>query len=173
MAFLSVRSSEEDGMPHLGLTRPLGEFYLAHELRDKPRGRVLVLHSLIERLLVGTQRLHHLIERLQRGLVESGADMPSIDPAFLCLMANSKYQRAKELARPTWFSVTDDDYLVLMHGLELQPLARSLARVVETRSAFGDYAFFVGSLRLGELALTELGDVLAVAKQGIARQQSF
>ena len=23
---------EEDGMPHLGLTRPLGEFYLAHEL---------------------------------------------------------------------------------------------------------------------------------------------
>ena len=100
--------SEEDGMPHLGLTRPLGEFYLAHELRDKPRGRGLVLYFLIERLLVGTQRLHRPIERLQCRLVESGADMPSIDPAFLCLIPNRKYQRAKELARPPWFCVTDD-----------------------------------------------------------------
>jgi hypothetical protein len=60
-----------------------------------------------------------------------------------------------------------------MHSLELQPFARSLARIVAPRRAFGDYAFFVGSLRLGELALTKLGDMLAVAKQGIARQKGF
>ena len=60
-----------------------------------------------------------------------------------------------------------------MHGLELQPLARSLARVVETRGTLGDHALLVRSLRLGELALTELCDVLAVAQQWSTRQQSF
>jgi hypothetical protein len=128
---------------------------------------------LIERLLVGAQRLHRPIERLQCRLVESGADMPSIDPAFLCVIPNRKYQRAKELARPLWFCVTDDHYLLFMHGLELEPLARSLARVVETGSTLGDHALLVRSLRLGELALTKLRDVLAVAQQCFARQQSF
>ena len=160
-------------MPHLGLTRPLGEFYLAHELRDKPRGGVLVLHFLIERLLVGAQGLHRSIERLQRRLVEAGADMPSIDPAFLRFVTDRKHQRAKVLARPARLSVTDDHHLLLMHRLELQPLARPLSRVVESRRALGDHALLVRSLRLGELALTELGDVLAVAQQRFARQQSF
>jgi hypothetical protein len=64
-------------MPHFGLTRPLGEFYFAHELRDKPCSCVLILHFLIERLLVGAQGLHRPIEGLQRRLVEAGADMPS------------------------------------------------------------------------------------------------
>src|SRR5262249_24297681 len=75
--------------------------------------------------------------------------------------------------RPAWLSVTDDHYLLLKHSLELQPFARSLARVVETRRAFGDHALLVRSLRFGELALTKLDDVLAVAKQRIARQDPF
>jgi hypothetical protein len=115
---------------------------------------------LIERLLVGAQRLHRPIERLQCRLVESGADVPSMDPAFLCFVAYRKHQRAKVLSRPAWFSVTDDHYLLLMHSLELQPLARSLARIVETCSTLGDYALFASSLRLGELALATLGNVL-------------
>ena len=44
---------EESGMSHLGLTCPLSEFYLTHELGSKPCGRVLVLYLLVERLLVG------------------------------------------------------------------------------------------------------------------------
>ena len=52
---------KEDGMPHLGLTRPLGEFYLADKLWDKPRGGVFGIHFLVERLLVGAQGLHGFI----------------------------------------------------------------------------------------------------------------
>ena len=105
---------------------------------------------------------HSFINRLQRRLVESSADMPSIGPAFLCFVAYRKHQRAKVLPRPARLLITDDHHLLLMHRLELQPLARSLARIIETRRALGDHAFFVRSLRLGELALTKFGDVLAV-----------
>src|SRR6516165_9158881 len=117
---------KEGGMPHLALTRPLGEFYLAYELGNKPGGCVFVLHFLVDRLLVGAQRLHCSIERLQRRLVEASADMPGIDPALLGIVTDCKHQRAKVLARPARLSVTDDHYLLLMHGLELEPLTRSL-----------------------------------------------
>src|SRR5262249_55694080 len=91
---------KEGGMPHLALTRPLGEFYLAYELGNKPSGRVLVLHFLVERLLRGAQGLHCSIERLQRRLVEAGANMPGIDPALRGAVTYCKNQRAKVLARP-------------------------------------------------------------------------
>src|SRR5437588_10243598 len=113
-------------MPHFAITRPLGEFYLAYELGNKPLGRVLVLHFLVERLLIGAQWLHRCIERLQRSLVEAGADMPRVHPTLLRIVAYCKHQRAKVLARPARLSVTDDQRLLLMHGLELEPLARSL-----------------------------------------------
>jgi hypothetical protein len=32
---------KEGGMPHLAFTRPLGEFYLTYQPRNKPGGRVL------------------------------------------------------------------------------------------------------------------------------------
>src|SRR5690348_1865930 len=113
-------------MPHLALTRPLREFYLAYELGNKPRGRVLVLHSLAERLFVGTQGLHRSIERLQRCLAEAGADMTGIHPALRGFVAYCKHWRSKVLARPARLSVTDDHHLLLMHSLELEPLPRSL-----------------------------------------------
>ena len=81
---------EEDRVAHV-VTRPLSEFYLPHELGNKPRGGVLGLHFLVERLLVGAQRLNDFIDRLQRRLVEAGADMPSIDPAFLGFVADRKH----------------------------------------------------------------------------------
>jgi hypothetical protein len=68
---------KEGGMPHLVLTRPLGEFYLAYELGNEPRSCVLVLHFLVERPLVGAQCLRPSIERLQRCLVEAGAQSPT------------------------------------------------------------------------------------------------
>src|SRR6516225_231980 len=117
---------KEGGMPHLALTRPLAEFYLAYELGNKPSGRLLVLHFLVERLLMGAQGLHRSIERLQRRPVEAGADVPGIDPALRGVVAYCKHERPKVLARPARFSVTDDHYLLLMHGLKLEPLARSL-----------------------------------------------
>jgi hypothetical protein len=113
-------------MPHLAFPRPLGEFYLAHELRNKPRGRILVFHFLVERLLVAAQGLHRSIERLERRLIEAGADM-----TFIRLVAYRQHQRAKVLARSARLSVTDDYDLLLVHSLELEPLACSLARVVE------------------------------------------
>ena len=127
------------------------------------RGRVLVLHFFVERLLVGAQRLHRSIERLQHCLVETGADMPIVDPALRGLVAYCKYQRPEILARPARLGVTDDHHLLLMHGLELEPLPRSLAREIEPCRALSDHAFFVRSLCFGELASTKLGDVLAVA----------
>ena len=54
-------------MPHLPLTCPLREFYLAYELGNEPRGRPSHLHFFVERLLVGSEGLHHSIERLQCG----------------------------------------------------------------------------------------------------------
>ena len=60
-----------------------------------------------------------------------------------------------------------------MHSLEFEPLARSLSRVVQSRRALRDYAFFMGSLGLGELLLAELGNKLALAEQWVVRQQSF
>jgi hypothetical protein len=62
-------------MPHLGLTRPLGKFYLTDKLGNKPRGRILVLYFLIEGPLVAAQRLHGFIKGLQRRLIEARADM--------------------------------------------------------------------------------------------------
>src|SRR5262249_37813907 len=60
-----------------------------------------------------------------------------------------------------------------MHSLEFEPLARSLSRVVQSCRALRDYAFFMGTLGLGELLLAELGDMLAVVEQWVVRQQSF
>src|SRR5262249_20862784 len=117
---------KESGMPHLALTRPLGEFYLAYELGNKPSGRFLVLHFLVERLLMSAQGLHRSIKRLQRRLVEAGANMPGIDPALRGAVTYCKHQRPKVLTRPARLGVTDDHHLLLMHGLELEPLARAL-----------------------------------------------
>src|SRR6516225_11339645 len=135
--------SKKGRMPHLAVTRPLGEFYLAHELRNEPRGLILVLHLFIEGLLAGVQRLHRSIDRFQRDLVEAGADMPSVDPALLRFVAHCKHQGAEVLSRPARLSVTDYHHLLLMYGLELEPLARSLARVIQPRRALGDHALFV------------------------------
>jgi hypothetical protein len=66
------------------------------------------------------------IERLERRLIEAGADM-----TFIRLVAYRQHQRAKVLARSARLSVTDDYDLLLVHSLELEPLACSLARVVE------------------------------------------
>src|SRR5215467_9792744 len=99
--------------------------------------------------------------------------MPRVDPALLRFVAYCKCQGAEVLARPARLSVTDDNYLLLMHSLELEPLARPLARVIEPRRALGDDALFVRSLRLKELPLAKLGDALAVVQQRIARQDSF
>src|SRR5262249_9857008 len=160
-------------MPHLAVKRPLGEFYLADEPRNKPRRLVLVLHLLAEGLLASAQGLHFSIEGFQHRLVEAGADMPRVDPALLRFVAYGKCQGAEVLARPARLSVTDYHHLLLMYGLELEPLARSLARVIQPRRALGDHALFVRSLCPGELPYTELGDVLAVAQQRIARQESL
>src|SRR6516164_10471480 len=102
-------------MSHLAVTRPLGEFYLAHELWDKPRGRVLQFHFLVEGLLVGAQELHFSIERFQHRLGEAGADMPHVDPALLRVVAYGKHQGAEVLARPARLSVTDNHRLLLMY----------------------------------------------------------
>src|ERR1700722_7306696 len=114
-------------MPHLGFTCPLSEFYLALERRDKPRGSVFGLHFLVERLLVGPQWLHRFINRLQRCLVEAGANVPEIYPSLIRFVADRKHQRAKVFARPARLSVAHDPSLLLMHRLELEPLARPLA----------------------------------------------
>jgi hypothetical protein len=58
--------SKENRVTHLAVTRPLGEFYLSHELGNKPRGSDLGLHFLVERPLIGPQRLHRAIDRLKR-----------------------------------------------------------------------------------------------------------
>src|SRR6516225_4967776 len=50
-------------MPYFALTRPFREFYLANELRNKPRGVVLVFHLLIKRLLRSLQRAHFSMKR--------------------------------------------------------------------------------------------------------------
>ena len=110
---------------------------------------------------------------LQRCLVEAGANVSGIDPAILRSVAYRKHQGAKVLSRSAGRSVTDDYDLLLMYSLEFEPLARSLARVVEPRRAFSDYVLLVCSLRLGELPFAKLGDVLAVVQQRIARQKSF
>src|SRR5262249_38616630 len=141
---------QEGGMPHLAITRPLGEFYLAHELGSEPGGRFLVLHFLVEGLLVGAQELHFSLKRFQRRLIEAGAHMPGVDPAFLQSVASRKHQRAEVLPCPVRLCVTDYHPLLLIYRLELEPLARSLARVVETRRALGNHALLMRALCLSE-----------------------
>src|SRR5262245_40680920 len=97
--------------------------------------------------------------------------MPHIDPTLLRFVADGKYQRTEVFARPARLSVTDYHHLLFMYGLELEPLARSLARVIQSRRALGDHALFVRSLCVGELPYTKLGDMLAVAQQRIVRQE--
>src|SRR5215831_17916817 len=99
--------------------------------------------------------------------------MPGVDPALRGVVTYRKHERPKVLARPARLGVTDDHYLLLMHGLELEPLARSLTRVVESRCALGDHALFMRSLRLDKLPPAKLGDVLAIVQQRIARHESF
>jgi hypothetical protein len=109
----------ENGMPHLGLARPLGKFYLGNKFGKKPCGRIPVFYFLIEGLLVGAQGLHRSLERLQSRLVEAGAHMPSIDPGLLRFVTYREYQRAEILAGPARLSVTDDHQLLLMDRFEL------------------------------------------------------
>ena len=89
--------------------------------------------------------------------------MPNIIPTFLCFVAYRKHERAKVLARSTRLGVPDDHHLLLMHGLELESLARSLARVVESRCPLGDHSLFLGALCFGKFASTKFSGVLAVA----------
>src|SRR6516162_7798240 len=156
-------------MSHLAVTRPLGKFYLAHQLRNEPRGLVLVFHLLVKGFLATAQGPHFSIKRFQHRLVEARADMPDIDPALLRFVAYGKCQGAEVLARPARLGVTDYHHFLLMDGLELEPLARSLTRVIQSRRALGDHALFVRFPCLGELPYAELGHVLAVAQQRIAR----
>src|SRR5262249_13218074 len=123
--------------------------------------------------LVGAQGLHFSIKRFQRRLIEAGADMPGVDPAFLQSVAYRKHQRAEVLAVPVRLCVTDYHPLLVMYRLELEPLARSLARVVETRRALGNHALLMRALCLREFPLAELGNMLAVPQQRVARQESF
>ena len=90
-----------------------------------------------------------------------------------CRSAHGGTTSRSRVARPARLSVTDYHHLLLVHGLELEPLARPLSRVVKPRRALGDYALLVRLLRLGEFPLAELADVLAVAQQRIARQYGF
>src|SRR6516225_6050786 len=99
--------------------------------------------------------------------------MPGVDPALIQSVAYRKHQRAEVLACPARLCVTNYHHLLLMYRLELEPLARSLARVVETRRALGNHTLLVGSLRLSEFPFAELGNVFAVPQQRIARQESF
>ena len=84
-------------MPHFRFTRPVTEFYLADELRNKPCGGGSRTSLLVEGLLVGAQRLHRFIERLERRPVKGGADMPSVTPTFIRLAAYRQHQREKYL----------------------------------------------------------------------------
>jgi hypothetical protein len=80
-------------MPHFRFTRPVTEFYLADELRNKPSSGGSRTSLLVEGLLVGAQRLHRFIERLERRPVKGGADMPSVTPTFIRLASKPKYLR--------------------------------------------------------------------------------
>ena len=121
-------------------------------------------------LLVGAQGPHRFIDRLQRRLVEAGADMPSIDPALIGLCRGPQALASQRTYATCAVSVTHDHRLLFMYRLELEPLARSLAREIEPCRALSDHVFFVRSPCLGELSLAELGDMLAVAQQRVVRQ---
>jgi hypothetical protein len=92
--------------------------------------------------------------------------MTGVDPAFLRFVAYREHERAKVLARPARRSVADYYRLLLILGLKFEPLARSLARVVEPRRPLGDYALFMGSLLAHSNAFSVIGHSAATISAG-------
>jgi hypothetical protein len=84
----------QDRMPHLALTRRLGQFNLADELRNKPRGGVSGRHLLVEEILFRSQGLHCFIKRFQRRSVEARADMTH---ASSCVMPMGRGRQPGEM----------------------------------------------------------------------------
>ena len=125
----------------------------------------LVLYFLIEGLLAGAQAAASFHRSTSAPLDQiqcrHARHKPSVSFALSRTASTSEPKYFRDLRR---LSVTDDHDLLLMRGLEFQPLARPLARIIVTRRAFGDHAFFMRPLCPGELPLAELDDMLAVAQ---------
>jgi hypothetical protein len=87
-----------------------------------------------------SQRHHQSVERFQHLAVETGAGAADIAPRFA--VAHGKQERAEIFARAARCGEADNHHLLAKRGLDLEPVAGSLAGVVAARCKLRHHAFF-------------------------------
>src|SRR5205807_6806908 len=124
---LVLAQAQKAGMAQSAVTRPLAETDLRDQAgldpRDVARGRSVARNRGI-RPAQGRQPPCQLVERRA---VEAGADAARV--AEVAAVVVPEQQRAELLARPLRGGVPDDDQLLLIAALELEPVARAPADV--------------------------------------------
>lgn len=86
----------------------------------------------------------------------------------LAFVVDAKNQRAKMLAAAARLSEADDNGFLLVAGLDLEPLFRALARMIQTCGTLRDNAFLSYSLRLVERCLAMPLSVPTIVDQWMA-----
>ncbi len=93
--------------------------------------------------------------------------MTDIPP--LLSLANSKHERSEVLARPARLCEADNDHLLLVSGLYLEPFASTFAGEISGLGTFRHDPFLFLLLGLLEVFWSVLPPMLAIRKQTILR----
>src|SRR5688572_28136193 len=164
---LVLAQADIDGVPKSAVAGPLGVRDLGDELRFDPVH--VACDSARSRLLDGRraplERLQFRVQRLQRALVESSADLARVTQRSLCTVARRDEQSAEGRARATGIREADDDELLPLQALDLEPAAGTLALTVRIARAFRNDAFEAQPARCREELRAALRDVLAIAER--------
>src|SRR5712691_12948874 len=137
--------------------RPVLELHLGDELGPDPARWAVKLGRLGEGADIGLEGLAARLHLCERALVEPGPHVSGVLKFPAAPMAEK--ERPERLARALAPGVAADDELAALRGLDLEPQARALARLVSTVLALGDGAFEAARERRCIQRLAVLGGV--------------
>ncbi len=126
-------------MPQLRISGPLGELDLRDQRRLHPVRAFIRARPRAERGFLDFERLQQPHHPRELALVETRARVP--DVRQVAVFVNAEQQRAEILARLARLGPAADDEFLLVYDLQLAPVRRPLARLVERRRVLGDESF--------------------------------
>src|SRR5574341_1100232 len=94
---LVLAQTQEDGLAHLLIARPLGEFHFTNECRLDPLHRLICSRLDCKRAFTGLERLHLVVELLEQLAIKATSNMPNRHQFAVAVQADD--ERAKIFAR--------------------------------------------------------------------------
>src|SRR6185369_4482650 len=150
-------------MAQASVRRPFAERDLRHELRRHPVHAGFRRRRGIECRFAGLEPRETLLQRAQGKLVEARADLTRIAQRAATRLVHAEQQRTETRPRAGRVRVTDDDELLPLQTLHLQPTARALLAIWVV-GALRDDAFEPEPAYLAQKDVAAFFDVLAVTE---------